>query len=88
MPPGGGIPKGVPPHPLALEVQEGRWRLLSTTTLISMVGICSFITAITGEKTLPVLNAAHIKPYAEEGPHEVRNGLLLREDLHTLGNNI
>ncbi|HBE79930.1 MAG TPA: hypothetical protein DDW65_19445 [Firmicutes bacterium] len=40
--------------------------------------------AITGEKTLPVLNAAHIKPYAEEGPHEVRNGLLLREDLHTL----
>ncbi len=44
--------------------------------------------AITGEKTLPVLNAAHIKPYAEEGPHEVRNGLLLREDLHTLDNNI
>lgn len=33
---------------------------------------------------MPVLNAAHIKPYAEDGPHEVRNGLLLREDLHTL----
>jgi len=33
---------------------------------------------------LPVLNAAHIKLYAEEGPHEVQNGLLLREDLHTL----
>lgn len=40
--------------------------------------------AITGEKTLPVLNASHIKPYSENGPHEVRNGLLLREDLHTL----
>ena len=40
--------------------------------------------AITGEKTLPVLNASHIKPYSQEGPHEVRNGLLLREDLHTL----
>ena len=39
--------------------------------------------AITGEKTLPVLNAAHIKPFAQDGPHEVRNGLLLREDLHT-----
>lgn len=40
--------------------------------------------AITGERTLPVLEAAHIKPYAEEGPHQVSNGLLLRSDLHTL----
>jgi putative restriction endonuclease len=40
--------------------------------------------AITGEKTLPVLEAAHIKPYSEEGPHETRNGILLRSDLHIL----
>jgi len=40
--------------------------------------------AISGERTLPVLEAAHIKPYAEEGPHRVNNGLLLRSDLHTL----
>ncbi len=40
--------------------------------------------AVTGEKTLPVLEAAHIKPYSEEGPHHVSNGLLLRSDLHTL----
>jgi len=40
--------------------------------------------AITGEKTLPVLDASHIKPYAEGGPHSVSNGLLLRKDLHTL----
>src|SRR5271167_1536981 len=40
--------------------------------------------AVTGEKTLPVLEAAHIKPYALEGPHQVRNGLLLRSDLHKL----
>lgn len=40
--------------------------------------------AITGEKTLPVLEAAHIKPYSLEGPHEVNNGLLLRRDFHTL----
>lgn len=40
--------------------------------------------AITGEKTLPVLQAAHIKPYSQEGPHDVKNGLLLRSDLHTL----
>lgn len=40
--------------------------------------------AITGEKTLPVLDAAHIKPYSDDGPHEVANGLLLRQDIHTL----
>lgn len=40
--------------------------------------------AITGEKTLPVLEAAHIKPYADEGPHIVNNGLLLKSDFHTL----
>lgn len=40
--------------------------------------------AITGEKTLPVLEAAHIKPYSLEGPHEINNGLLLRRDFHTL----
>ncbi len=40
--------------------------------------------AITGERTLPVLQAAHIKPYANEGPHEISNGLFLRSDLHTL----
>ena len=40
--------------------------------------------AITGEKTLPVLEAAHIRPYSLEGPHEINNGLLLRRDFHTL----
>ena len=43
--------------------------------------------AITGEKTLPVLEAAHIKPYASEGPHSVNNGLLLKSDFHTLFDN-
>lgn len=40
--------------------------------------------AITGEKVLPVLEAAHIKAFAEEGPNEVNNGILLRSDIHTL----
>jgi putative restriction endonuclease len=40
--------------------------------------------AITGEKTLPALEAGHIRPYAKNGPHEIRNGLLLRSDLHNL----
>lgn len=40
--------------------------------------------AVTGEKTLPALEAAHIKPYSLNGPNEVSNGLLLRRDFHTL----
>lgn len=40
--------------------------------------------AITKEKTLPVLEAAHIKPIAAGGIHRVDNGLLLRSDVHTL----
>lgn len=40
--------------------------------------------AVTEEKTLPVLEAAHIRPYADGGGHEIGNGLLLRSDFHTL----
>lgn len=43
--------------------------------------------AISGEKTLPVLEAAHIKPYALSGPHFISNSLLLRSDLHKLFDN-
>ena len=40
--------------------------------------------AITCEKTLLVLEAAHIMPYSQNGPHMTSNGLLLRKDVHTL----
>ena len=40
--------------------------------------------AISKERTLPALDAAHIKPFSENGPHEVNNGLLLRRDIHAL----
>jgi len=40
--------------------------------------------AVSGEKTLPVLEAAHIRPYSSDGPHEVPNGIFLRSDIHTL----
>jgi putative restriction endonuclease len=40
--------------------------------------------AVTSERTLPVLEAAHVRPYGRSGPHDPRNGLLLRSDIHTL----
>ncbi|MDE2410217.1 MAG: HNH endonuclease [Sphingomonadales bacterium] len=40
--------------------------------------------AVSGEKTLPILDAAHIQSFAEGGEHVVSNGLLLRTDIHRL----
>jgi putative restriction endonuclease len=40
--------------------------------------------AITGERALPVLQAAHIRPVADGGEHRADNGILLRSDMHTL----
>ncbi len=39
---------------------------------------------ISGERTLPVLEAAHIKQYSKSGPHFISNALLLRSDIHKL----
>ncbi|MYA78155.1 MAG: HNH endonuclease, partial [Gemmatimonadetes bacterium] len=40
--------------------------------------------AVTRERTLPALDAAHIKPFSKGGVHEATNGLLLRKDIHGL----
>jgi putative restriction endonuclease len=40
--------------------------------------------ALTGEHSLPALDAAHVRPYSAQGPHAVSNGILLRADLHRL----
>ena len=56
---------------------QGAFRILVTDAYLRAC-------AITGEHSLPVLEAAHIKPYKEDGPHAVHNGLLLRSDFHRL----
>jgi len=56
---------------------QGAFRILITDAYSRK---CS----ITGERTLPVLEAAHIKPYSLSGPHFISNGILLRSDLHKL----
>jgi len=56
---------------------QGAFRVLVTDTYNRRC-------AITQERTLPALEAAHIRPYGEGGEHEARNGLLLRRDIHSL----
>jgi putative restriction endonuclease len=40
--------------------------------------------AVSGERTLPALDAAHIRPFSKGGAHEASNGILLRRDIHSL----
>ena len=40
--------------------------------------------AITNERTLPVLEAAHIRDYHDVPVHSINNGILLRADIHKL----
>jgi putative restriction endonuclease len=40
--------------------------------------------AVTGERALPTLEAAHIKPFSESGPNDIGNGILFRSDIHRL----
>ena len=65
--------------PLLVEPRlgQGAFRILVTD-------IYSRRCAVTHERTLPALEAAHIRPYGDGGEHEARNGLLLRRDIHSL----
>ena len=65
--------------PLLVEPRlgQGAFRVLVTD-------IYSRRCAVTQERTLPALEAAHIRPYGDGGVHEARNGLLLRRDIHSL----
>ncbi len=56
---------------------QGAFRVLVTDAYTRR---CS----ITGERTLPVLEAAHIQPYSVSLLHSVSNGILLRSDIHKL----
>jgi HNH endonuclease len=56
---------------------QGAFRILVTDTYDRHC-------AVTGEKALPALEAAHIRPVTEEGKHRIDNGLLLRSDVHKL----
>lgn len=65
------------PHLIRPRLGQGAFRVLVTD-------VYGRRCAVTREKTLPALEAAHIQPYSSGGLHEARNGLLLRRDIHSL----
>ncbi len=75
-----GLPRFGRPTLIRPRLGQGAFRILVTDAYQRRC-------AITGERTLPALEAAHIKPYADGGTHEPTNGLLMRRDIHALFDN-
>lgn len=65
------------PHLIRPRLGQGAFRVLVTDMYQRRC-------AVTKERTLPALEAAHIRPYSDGGVHEAQNGLLLRRDIHSL----
>lgn len=65
------------PYLVRPRLGQGSFRVLVTDTYGRRC-------AVTGEKALPVLDAAHIRAVREGGQHRLDNGLLLRSDVHRL----
>jgi putative restriction endonuclease len=65
------------PHLIKPRLGQGAFRVVVTDVYDRRC-------AVTWERTLPALEAAHIRPYSYGGVHEARNGLLLRRDIHSL----
>jgi len=70
----GGYAEGIPGR---RRVGQGTFELLITEAYGRQC-------AVTREKALPALDAAHIRPFKDVQRHELRNGLLLRSDVHRL----
>ncbi len=71
------VPRYGAPQLVRPRLGQGTFRVAVTQ---AYHGAC----AVSGEHSLPVLDVAHIRGYSEGGPHDVRNGLLLRTDIHRL----
>jgi putative restriction endonuclease len=66
-----------PPQIIMPRLGQGSFRVLVTDVYQRR---CS----VTQERTLPALDAVHIKPFGKSGPHSVNNGILFRSDIHKL----
>ncbi len=71
------VPRYGDPMTVLPRLGQGSFRLIVTD---SYARRCAF----TNSPVLHVLEAAHIRPYSSGGTHAPSNGILLRQDLHTL----
>jgi putative restriction endonuclease len=71
------LPRYGEPALIRPRLGQGGFRMMVT-------GLYERKCAVTRERTLPALEAAHIRPYGEGGEHTASNGILLRRDIHSL----
>jgi putative restriction endonuclease len=71
------VPRYGPPMLVTPRLGQGAFRL-------SVTDCYERSCAVTGERTLPILDAAHIRAYGAGGEHVLSNGILLRTDIHRL----
>lgn len=81
---GDSLPVTTIPGPMFGETGPGRRRLGQGSFRLMVLDAYDRKCAVSGEKALPVLESAHIRPVAMGGHHRIDNGLLLRSDIHTL----
>lgn len=73
-------------------IEDGREKIARQITLRrgqnkfrnSLIKAYNGACAVTGSKTIEILEAAHIVPYKGNNTNKIQNGLLLRSDIHTL----
>lgn len=70
--------------PMFGEAGRGKVRLKQGAFRVMVTDAYQRRCAVSGEKALPVLQAAHIRPVSDGGLNRLDNGLLLRSDVHTL----
>ncbi len=70
--------------PVAFRQGIARVRLGQGTFALTLLDAYESRCAVSGERTRPVLEAAHILPVEKGGVHSVDNGLVLRVDIHKL----
>jgi putative restriction endonuclease len=73
-----------PPGPIYGDPTLVRQRLGQGAFRILVTDVYERRCAITRERALPTLQAAHVVPVSKGGHHRVDNGLLMRSDVHTL----
>lgn len=74
---GAGNPRFGQPQTVLPRLGQGAFRVIVTDMYKRQC-------AVTHSHILHVLDAAHIRPYGQGGTHDPSNGLLLRQDVHTL----
>lgn len=86
-----GIPEDLAGRFLPLDVDEREFALREVSTRegqgafrLRLLRAYGNQCAITGEHTVPVLDAAHIQPYLGPRSNHVQNGLLLTKEFHAL----